>query len=74
MEKYSLVCTANPSFLCFLSLSFGEGKVMVGIVDAFDKKGYDDGSLVSTVCCMPLINVPYKCTFGVPYQGQMLDV
>jgi hypothetical protein len=41
MGKYSLVCTARPSFLCFLSLSFGEGKVMVGIVDPFDKKGYE---------------------------------
>jgi hypothetical protein len=49
MEKYSLVCTACPSFLCFLLLSIGEGKVMVGIVDAFVKKGYDVGSLVSTV-------------------------
>jgi hypothetical protein len=47
--KYSLVCTARPSLLCFLSLSFGERKVMVGIVDAFDKKGYDVGSLGSTV-------------------------
>ncbi len=49
MEKYSLVCTAHPSLLCFLLLSFGERKVMVDIVDAFDKKGYDDGSLVSMV-------------------------
>jgi hypothetical protein len=49
MKKYSLICTAHPSFLYFLSLSFGKGKVMVGIVDAFDKKGYDVGSLVSTV-------------------------
>ncbi len=49
MEKYSLVCKAHPSSLCFLSLSFGEGKVMIGIVDAFDKKGYDVGSLVSMV-------------------------
>jgi hypothetical protein len=49
MEKYSLVCTARPSFFYFLSLSFGKGKVMVGIVNAFDKKGYDVGSLVSTV-------------------------
>jgi hypothetical protein len=49
MEKYSPVCTAHLSFLCFFLLSFGEGKVMVGIVNAFDKKGYDVGSLVSTV-------------------------
>ena len=49
MEKYSLVCTAHPGLLCFLLLSFDEGKVMVGIVDAFDKKGYDVGSLVSAV-------------------------
>ncbi len=25
-------------------------------------------------CCMPLINVPYKRTFGTPDQGQTLDV
>jgi hypothetical protein len=25
-------------------------------------------------CHMPLINVPYKCTFGMPDQGQMLNV
>ncbi len=25
-------------------------------------------------CRMPLINVPYKCTFGVPDQGQTLDM
>ncbi len=25
-------------------------------------------------CCMPLINVPYKRTFGAPDQGQTLDV
>jgi hypothetical protein len=49
MEKYSLICTAHPSLLCFLSLSFGEGKVMVGIVDDFEKKDYDVGSLVSSV-------------------------
>jgi hypothetical protein len=49
MEKYSLICTAHPSLLCFLSMSFGEGKVMVGIVNAFDKKGYGFGSLVSLV-------------------------
>ncbi len=49
MKKYSLVCTAGPNFLCFLSLIFGKGKVMVGIVNAFDKKGYDVGCLVSTV-------------------------
>jgi hypothetical protein len=47
MEKF--VCTAHPSLLCFLSLSFGERKVMVGIVGAFDKKGYDVGSLLSAV-------------------------
>jgi hypothetical protein len=49
MKKYSLVCMARPSFLCFLLLSFGERKVMVGIVDAFDKKRCDVGSLVSLV-------------------------
>ncbi len=49
MEKYSLLCTALPSLLCFFLLSFGERNIMVGIVDAFDKKGYDVGSLVSTV-------------------------
>jgi hypothetical protein len=27
-----------------------------------------------TLCCKPLINVPYIRTFGVPDQGQMLDV
>ena len=43
MEKYSLVCTAHLSLLCFLSLSFGERKVVIGIVDAFDKKEYDVG-------------------------------
>ncbi len=26
------------------------------------------------VCCKPLINVPYIRTFGMPDQGQMLDV
>jgi hypothetical protein len=26
------------------------------------------------LCCRPLINVPYKRTFGAPDQGQMLDV
>ncbi len=25
-------------------------------------------------CCKPPINVPYKCTFGAPDQGQMLDM
>jgi hypothetical protein len=25
-------------------------------------------------CCKPPINVPYKCTFGMPDQGQMLDM
>ncbi len=49
MEKYSLVCMAHLSLLCFLLLSFGERKVMVGIVDAFDEKGNDVSSLVSAV-------------------------
>ncbi len=49
MGKYSLICMTSPSLLCFLLLSFGEGKVMVGIVNAFDKKRYDVGSLVSAV-------------------------
>jgi hypothetical protein len=41
---------ACPSiFGCFLLLRFGERKVMVGIVDTFDKKGYDVGGLVSAV-------------------------
>jgi hypothetical protein len=29
---------------------------------------------VTNYCRKPLINVPYKRTFGVPDQGQMLDV
>jgi hypothetical protein len=49
MDKYSLVCTTHPSLLYFLLLGFGEGEVVVGIINAFDKKGYDVGSLVSTV-------------------------
>ncbi len=49
MEEYSPVCTAHPILLYFLSLGFGEGEVVVGLVDAFDEKGYDAGSLVSAV-------------------------
>jgi hypothetical protein len=47
--KILSLCTARPSLLCFLLLSFGKGKVMDGIVDAFDKKEYDVGGLVSLV-------------------------
>jgi hypothetical protein len=47
--KYSLVCTTHPSLLCFLLLSFGERKAVVGIVDDLDKKGYDASCLVSAV-------------------------
>jgi hypothetical protein len=32
------------------------------------------GELDLDLCHKPLINVPYKCTFGAPDQGQMLDV
>ena len=35
--------------LCFLSLGFGERKVVVGVVDTLDEKGYDVNQLVSTV-------------------------
>ena len=49
MEEYSLICTTRPSLLCFFSLGFGERKVVVGVVDALDEKGYDVDRLVSTV-------------------------
>ncbi len=49
MEKYSFVHTARSSLLCFLSLSFGERKEMVGIINAFDEKGYDIRSFIYTV-------------------------
>jgi hypothetical protein len=49
MEKYSFVRTARSSLLCFLLLSFGERKVMVGIINAFDEKGYDIRSFKSMV-------------------------
>ncbi len=49
MEEYSLVGTAHPSLLYFLSLGFGEGEVVIGIVDAFDEEGYDISNLVSAV-------------------------
>ena len=47
--KYSLVCTTHLSLLCFLSLSFGERKAVVGIVDDLDEKGYDASCHVSMV-------------------------
>jgi hypothetical protein len=49
MEKYSFVCTARLSLLRFLLLSFGERKVMVCIINAFDEKGYDIRSFISMV-------------------------
>jgi hypothetical protein len=49
MEKYSFVHMARSSLLCFLSLSFSEEKVMIGIIYAFDEKGYDIRSFISTV-------------------------
>jgi len=48
MEKYSLICITHPSLLCFLSMSFGERKAVVGIVkNDLDKKGHDASCLVS---------------------------
>ena len=47
IEEYSLVCTAHLRLLYFLLLGFSEGEVVVGIVDAFDEKGYDVGRLLS---------------------------
>jgi hypothetical protein len=38
------------------------------------KLGFKHHDLVVDLCCKPLINVPYICTFGAPDQGQMLDV
>jgi hypothetical protein len=35
---------------------------------------YDDSLANFGACRMPLINVPYKRTFGAPDQGQTLDV
>ena len=49
MEEYSLICTTLPSLLCFLSLGFGERKVVVGVVDTLGEKGYNVDRLVSTV-------------------------
>ncbi len=49
MEKHSLVCMTRLSLFCFLSLSFDEKKVIVGIVDAFNEKGYNVGCLVLAV-------------------------
>ncbi len=31
-------------------------------------------SSAASYCCKPPRNVLYKCTFGVPDQGQMLDM
>ena len=48
MEKYSLICITRPSLLCFLSMSFGEKKTVVGIVkNDLDEKGHDASCLVS---------------------------
>ena len=48
MEKYSLICITRPSLLCFLLMSFGERKAVVGIVkNDLDKKGHDASCLVS---------------------------
>jgi hypothetical protein len=41
MEEYFLICMTHPSLLCFLSLGFDDRKVVVGIVDTLDEKGYD---------------------------------
>ena len=49
MEEYSLICMTRPSLLCFLSLGFGERKVVVGIIDTLGEKGYDVDRLESTV-------------------------
>lgn len=49
MEEYSLVCTTRSSLLCFLLLGLGERKVVVGVVDTLDEKGYDVDRLVSMV-------------------------
>ncbi len=49
MEEYSLFRTARFSLLCFLSLNFSERKVMVGIINTFDEKGYDFRSFISAV-------------------------
>ena len=48
MEKYSLICINRRSLLCFLSMSFGERKAVVGIVkNDIDKKSHDASCLVS---------------------------
>ncbi len=47
--KYSFIRTACSSLLSFLLLSFGKRKGMVGIINAFDEKGYDIRSFVSAV-------------------------
>ncbi len=49
MEKYSFIRMALSSLLCFLLSSFGERKVMVGIINAFDEKAYDIRSFISMV-------------------------
>ncbi len=48
-----------------------------GLDEAFVLAQCDDNGLERVVACwcrMLLINVPYKRTFGMPDQGQMLDV
>ncbi len=41
MEEYFLICMTHPSLLGFLSLGFDDRKLVVGIVDTLDEKGYD---------------------------------
>ena len=59
MDEYSLIRTTRLSLLCFLSLGFGERKVVVGVVDTLDEKGYNVNRLVSMV--QEMVIVPSRC-------------